>query len=87
MSFLGDDNIVSLVDEDDPEQLDQQNAVDEFETDDDEVEGDERVLSVLKHSLSLVQMHMSLEDRTELQVKLCYSHMKDKWVSTVEELS
>ena len=46
----------------------------------------ERVFSVLKHSLSLVQMHMSLEDRTELQVKLCYNHMKDKWVSTVEEL-
>jgi hypothetical protein len=41
MSFLGDDNIVNLVDEDDPEQFDQQNAVDEFETDDDEVEDDE----------------------------------------------
>ena len=34
MSFLGDD-------EDDPEQLDQQSAVDEFKTDDDEAEDDE----------------------------------------------
>ena len=34
MSFLGDD-------EDDPEQFDQQNAVDEFKTDDDEAEDDE----------------------------------------------
>ena len=41
MSFLGDDNIVNLVDEDDPEQFDQQNAVDEFKTDDDEAEDDE----------------------------------------------
>ena len=46
----------------------------------------ERVFSVLKHSLSLVQMHMALEDRTELQVKLCYNHMRDKWVDTVEGL-
>lgn len=45
----------------------------------------ERVFSVLKHSLSLVQMHMALEDRTELQVKLCYNHMQDKWANTIEE--
>ena len=31
----------------------------------------ERVFSVLKHSLSLVQMHLALEDRTEIQVKMC----------------
>ena len=45
----------------------------------------ERVFSVLKHSLSLLQMHMALDDRTELQVKLCYNHMQDKWANTIEE--
>ena len=42
----------------------------------------ERVFSVLKHSLSLVQMHQALEDRTEIQVKMCYNHRQEKWHDT-----
>jgi len=38
----------------------------------------ERVFSVLKHSLSLVQMHQALEELTELMVKLNYNHRADK---------
>ena len=39
----------------------------------------ERVFSVLKHSLSLVQMYQALEDRTEIQVKTRYNHTQYKW--------
>ena len=39
----------------------------------------ERVFSVLKHSLSLVQMYQALEDRTEIQVKTRYNHRQYKW--------
>ena len=39
----------------------------------------ERVFSVLKNSLSLVQMHQALEDLTELMIQLQYNHRHDKW--------
>ena len=38
----------------------------------------ERVFSVLKHSLSLVQMHQALEDRTEIQCKMRYNHRNER---------
>ena len=37
-----------------------------------------RVFSVLKHSLSLVQMHKALEDRTEIQCKMRYNHRNER---------
>ena len=89
MNLEGSENVIDLIDKDDHEQFDQtNNHDDEYEATDDEgvssSSAAERVLSVLKHSLSLVQIHQALEDRTELQVKLCYNHRLDKWVYTVE---
>ncbi len=45
----------------------------------------ERVFSVLKHSLSLVQMYQALEDRTEIQCKMRYNHRDMERVCDHEE--
>ena len=84
MSLEGSENVIDLIDEYDHEQFDQtSNHDDEYETTDDEGVSSSSAAERV-HSLSLVQMHQALEDRTELQVKLCYNHRLDKWVYTVE---
>ena len=38
-----------------------------------------REFSVLKRSLSLVEVYQALEDRTEIQFKTRYNHKQNKW--------